>query len=540
MSSVERSGPAAGRGVGPGVTITGDDLAIEDVVAVARDGGPVEPLGGPVRERMEASRRWVREAVERGDEVIYGVNTGFGSLASTRIAPDETRLLSRNVILKCVVGVGADLPADLVRAMLLIRANSLAKGHSGVRPLVVDTLAGMLNRGVVPRVPGKGSLGASGDLAPLAHIAVVATRGPAADEEDYSGEAWYEGKLLTGAEAMRRAGLERPSVEAKEGLALTNGTAMMVAAAALGVHDAERILAHAEVAAALTMEGLRGLTRALHPRLHEANGQPGQVRTAARLRRLLHGSSLVDSDPDRIQDAYSVRCVPQVLGPVRDVLAFLRGRVQAALNAAADNPLILPDADGGLRAVSGGNFHGQGPALWLDMLGIALAEVASIAERRVFRLLTPELSAGLPAMLVASRGLNSGLMAIQYTAAALVSDNKTLAHPDSVDSLPTSANQEDHVAMGGNAARHALEIVANVRTVVAIELVTAAQAVDLRPDGPSRLGAGTAAAYRAVRERVAFLDRDRELTSDIEAVDALIRSGELLEAVDRATFEDAP
>ncbi len=536
MSSVQRSG----HGARTGLTITGDDLSIEDVVAVARDGGPVEPLGAPVRERMEASRRWVRDAVERGDEVIYGVNTGFGSLASTRIAPDETRLLSRNVILKCVVGVGADLPADLVRAMLLIRANSLAKGHSGVRPLVVETLAGMLNRGVVPRVPGKGSLGASGDLAPLAHIAAVATRGPSTGEEDYSGEAWYDGELLTGAEAMRRAGLERPSVEAKEGLALTNGTAMMVAAAALGVHDAERILGHAEVAAALTMEGLRGLTRALHPGLHEANGQPGQVRTAARLRRLLRGSSLVDSDLDRIQDAYSVRCTPQVLGPVRDVLAFLRGRIQAALNAAADNPLILPDADGSLRAVSGGNFHGQGPALWLDMLGIAVADVANIAERRIFRLLTPELNAGLPAMLVASRGLNSGLMAIQYTAAALVSDNKTLAHPDSVDSVPTSANQEDHVAMGGNAARHALEIVTNVRTVVAIELVTAAQAVDLRPDGPNRLGAGTAAAYRAVRERVAFLDRDRELASDIEAIDALIRSGELLEAVDRATSEAAP
>lgn len=540
MRSAERSGRPADGGPGPALTITGDDLSVQDVVSVARDSRPVEPLGAPVRDRMEASRAWVQEAVHQGEEVIYGVNTGFGSLATTRIAPDETRLLSRNVILKCVVGVGADLPPDLVRAMLLIRANSLAKGHSGVRPLLVETLTGMLNRGVVPRVPGKGSLGASGDLAPLAHIAAVATRGPEDGAKDYSGEAWYDGELLTGAEAMRRAGLDRPSVEAKEGLALTNGTAMMVAAAALGVYDAERVLRHAEVAAALTMEGLRGLTRALHPALHQANGQPGQVRTAARLRGLLRGSALVDSDPDRIQDAYSIRCTPQVLGPVRDVLAFLRGRIEAAINAAADNPLILPEEDGSLRAVSGGNFHGQGPALWLDMLGIALAEVASIAERRIFRLLTPELNAGLPPMLVASRGLNSGLMAIQYTAAALVSDNKTLAHPDSVDSLPTSANQEDHVAMGGNAARHALEIVANVRAVVAIELITAAQAVDLRPNGPSRLGPGTAAAHRAVRERVAFLDRDRELAPDIEAVDALIRSGELLEAVDRATFDAEP
>ncbi len=524
---------------GAEVPVTGDTLTVDEVVAVARRGARVAPLAEATRARVDASRAWVRDAVERGEAVIYGVNTGFGSLAGTRIPPEQTRRLSRNVILKCVVGVGPELPSDLVRAIMLARANSLAKGLSGVRPEILETLIAMLNRGVLPCVPGKGSLGASGDLAPLAHIAAVATRG--ADEgdsvegsEDYAGEAWYRGERLPGAEAMAHAGIPRPVVEAKEGLALTNGTALMVGAAALAVHDAERLVRQAEVAAALSMEALLALTQALDSALHEANGQPGQVRSAAALRALLRGSRLVDSDPERIQDAYSVRCTPQVLGPIRDVLAFLRERVDAALNAAADNPLVLPGPDGGWRAVSGGNFHGQGPAMWLDVLGLALAEAASISERRLFRLLTPELNGGLPAMLVASRGLNSGLMAVQYTAAALVSENKTLAHPDSVDSLPTSANQEDHVAMGGNAARHALEIVANVRTAIAIELLAAAQAVDLRPDGPSRLGAGTAAAHRCVRERVRFLERDRALTPDILALDRLLASDELLEAVDQA------
>ena len=516
------------------VRVDGRGLSIEGVVAVAREEVPVADLDSDVVERMERSRAWVRDAVQEGVEVIYGVNTGFGSLASPRIEPDETRILSRNVILKCVVGVGPALPPDLVRAMLLIRANSLAKGYSGIRPLLVETLIQMLNRGVVPRVPGKGSLGASGDLAPLAHIATVATRGPEGAGSDYSGEAWFEGELMSGDAAMERAGIPRPIIEAKEGLALTNGTTMMTAAGSLGVFDAERLLRHAEVATALSMEALLALTEALHPALHAANEQPGQVRSARNLRDLLAESGLVNSDPDRVQDAYSVRCAPQVLGPIRDMLEFLRERVTAAINAADDNPLFFLDLPGGesRKAVSGGNFHGQGPALWLDVLAITIAEAAGIAERRVFRLLTPELSGGLPAMLVASPGLNGGLMMVQYTAAALVSDNKTLAHPDSVDSIPSSANQEDHVSMGANAARHALEILDNVRTVIAIELLTAAQGIHLRPDGPARLGRGTAAAYRVIRDLVAPVERDRQLTPEIESLVRLIESGELIAAVE--------
>lgn len=517
------------------VRLSGADLRIDDVVAVARRRVEVDPLGPDVSERMEASYAWIQSALESGDETVYGVNTGYGSLAAHRIANEEAGLLSRNVVLKCAVGVGAPLPEDCVRAMLLIRANSLAKGVSGIRPAVVGSLVEMLNRGVTPRVPSKGSLGASGDLAPLAHIAAVATRGPESMPVDHSGEAWYEGELLTGDEAMRRAGIPRLVLEAKEGLALTNGTSMMVAIGALAVHDAKRVLDHAEIAAALSLEGLRAISEALHPALHEVNGQPGQVRTAARLRSMVVGSGLIDSDPDRVQDAYSVRCTPQVLGPIHDMLAFIEGRVEAALNAASDNPLIFVDrTDSERKAISGGNFHGAGPALWLDVLGIALAEAANISDRRVFRLLTPELSGGLPAMLAPDPGLNGGLMSAQYTAAALVSDNKTLAHPDSVDSIPSSANQEDHVSMGANAARRAREIVDNVKYAVAVELLAATQAIYLREDGPSRLGHGTSAAYTVIRERVEPVVTDRALAPDIETLADLIDGGTLLHEVEEA------
>jgi len=515
------------------IELTGETLTMEDVVAIARHGVCVAPLGEAVQARMQCSHAWVEASIRQPGQIIYGVNTGFGSLATQRIAPEEARQLSRNLILVCVCGIGPPLPAEIVRAMMAIRANMLAKGHSGVRPIVARSLVDMLNAGVTPLVPSKGSLGASGDLAPLAHIAVVMTRDVEEGDGGYSGQAWFDGELLSGAEAMARAGIERLVLEAKEGLALSNGTDFMVAAGALAVHDAENLLRHAEIAAALSLEALLGLPDAFHPALHAVGGQPGQIKTAARIRALTEGSRLIDSMPERVQDAYSLRCVPQVLGPIHDVLAFLRERFTIALNAATDNPLIFSglSGDASYRALSGANFHGQGPAMWLDILGIALAEAGSIAERRTFRLLTPELSAGLPSMLVPTSGLDSGLMMVQYTAAALVSDNKTLAHPDSVDSIPSCANQEDHVSMGANAARHALEIVDNVRHVIAIELLTAAQAIDLRPDGPARLGRGTAAAYKAVRKGVAFLARDRETTPDIEALAEMIQSGELLETV---------
>jgi histidine ammonia-lyase len=514
------------------IDITGNTLTIEDVIAVARKKVQVAPLSEDIRNRMEASRRWIEETVQRDTDTFYGVNAGVGPLATRRISPDQSRSLSLNLVLSCASGVGEPLPEDIVRAMLLVRANSLALGCSGVRPVLVDTLIEMLNQGLTPYIPAKGSVGASGDLAPLAHIAIVLSRDPAKKVE-YSGLAWFGGKLLPGAKAMARAGIPQLVLEAKEGSSLTNGTAFMVAAGTMALYDSEILLHQAEVSAALTIEALLGLSAAFDPATHIANRQPGQIETAAHLRALLEGSRLIDTMPQRVQDAYSLRCIPQVLGPVRDVLNFIRERMSATLNATSDNPLIFRQnaEDGSYRAVSGGNFHGEGLAMWLDFLAIAMAEVGSIAERRIFRLLTPELNAGLPSMLVSASGLDSGLMVSQLTAAALVSENKTLAHPDSVDSIPTSANQEDFVSMGANAARHALEIVWNVRTILAIELLNAAQAVDLRPDGPARLGRGTRYAYEQVRRRVPFLEHDRALSPDIQSLTELLASGEMLAPV---------
>lgn len=511
------------------IELSGDDLTIGQVVAVARQGQPVQPLSPEVVKRLQDSQAWVEQALTDQQAVIYGVNTGFGPLAQVRIPADQARQLSRNLVLSAVSGVGPPLAQDLVRAMMLIRLNTFAKGRSGVRPQLAELLRGMLNQGVTPLVPSKGSLGASGDLAPLAHLASVLSKGP----DGYSGQAWFEGELMSGQQAMQLAGLERIELQAKEGLGLTNGTNFMAAAAALGMHDARNLLRHAELAAAMSFEALLGITAALDPRLQRANRQPGQVRTAENLLRLLEGSRLVNSRPERVQDAYSLRCTPQVLGPARDLLAFLEQRVTDALNAATDNPLVFVDGDDA-GAVSGGNFHGQGLALWLDVLGITASQLGAISERRVFRMTTPELSDGLPAMLVHDGGLNSGLMMPQYTAAALVSENKTLTHPDSVDSIPSSANQEDHVSMGANAARHTLEVIENLTQILAVEFLTAAQAIELRQDGPDRLGQGTAAAFARIRQSVTFLEHDRPLAPDMAALAELIRTGELVEQAEQA------
>jgi histidine ammonia-lyase len=516
------------------IELTGQGLTIEQLAAAARGKETVAPLSETVCRRMQRSHDWVIRSINETGKIIYGVNTGFGSLANKVISAGEARKLSRNLIVLCVCGVGEALPEDVVRAMMLIRANMLAKGHSGVRPVVAQTLIDMLNAEVVPLAPEKGSLGASGDLAPLAHIAAVMTRDLEEGDGGYSGKAWYRGELLDGAEAMRRAGLPRLVLEAKEGLALSNGMDFMTACGALAVYDAENLLRHAVAAAGLSLEALLGLSAAFDPALHAASNQPGQQKIAACMRALVRGSRLVDSLPTKVQDAYSLRCTPQVLGPVLDMVGFVRQRFTAAINAATDNPLIFPsdESEDDLAAISGGNFHGQGPAMWLDFLGIAMAEVASIAERRVFRLLTPELNHGLPAMLVPTSGLDGGLMMVQYTAAALVSDNKTLAHPDSVDSIPSCANQEDHVSMGANAARHTLEILENVRHVLAIELMTAAQAIDLRgQDAPDLLGQGTRKAYEAVRRQVSFLEHDRETSSDMKLLADLIRGGEIVSGI---------
>ncbi len=505
----------------------GGRLGVRDVAEVARRRRQVAPLSGACLERVETSRAVVEGVLESDDRPVYGITTGYGALAGVRIRPEDSSRLSCNVILKCAVGVGDPMPEDWTRAMLLARARSLSLGCSGVRPVIVDTLVEMLNRGVTPVVPQKGSLGASGDLAPLAHAALVATR--AADEgiPGGSGEAWWRGERMSGARAMREAGIERPVPLGKEGLGLTNGSAFMTSGAALALCDSETVLRAAVVAAALSFEALRGRTAALDERLNAASVQSGQMTVAAYLRDMLQGSRLIEPPPGITQDAYSLRCTPQVLGPVADMLGYLASRVGRTLNAANDNPLVFPaDGDRPASIVQGGNFHGAGPALWLDTLGIAMCEVASISDRRSFRMLTPELSRGLPSMLSPDPGLNGGMMSVQYTGAALVSDNKTLASPDSVDSIPTSANQEDHVSMGANAARRCREIISNVRTVVAIELLLAAQGVWLRPAGPESLSPATRMAYDAVRAQCPPLETDRPLAAEIDTIDRMIASGE--------------
>jgi histidine ammonia-lyase len=513
------------------IEITGKKLTIEEVNAVAYNLAKVNLLDQETKARMTTTQEWLGQAIQKQGTVFYGINTGFGSHANETIDPDQAGQLSRNVILADVAGIGKPLPEEIVRAMMVIRANTIAGGPSGIRPMVVETLIQMLNKGVTPYVPEKGSLGASGDLVPLAAIAVVATCD--ADGGGYSGKAWYADELMSGDEAMRKAGIPRLKLIAKEGNSLINGTAFMAAVGCLAVDRCEKLIRHAEVATALTLEAMLAASAAYHPALHKASNQVGQISVAQKIRALFQGSLLIDST-QRVQDAYSLRCVPQVMGPVRDTVAFARGYIERTLNAGIDNPLIFEsDEEEPFVCLSGGNFHGQGLAFMMDFLSIAMSEVANISDRRSFALLTPALNHGLPSMLIPANGLNTGLMVAQYVGASLVSDNKTLAHPDSVDSIPTSANQEDHVSMGANGARHLSEIIDNVTNVIAIEFLCSAQAIDLRKNGKKKLGTGTHVAYRLIREKVHMYQNDHEMTPDIESLVSLINSGTIIIAVNK-------
>lgn len=515
------------------LVLSGESLRIEDVVDVARSGRAVR-LDDRAAARVAECREWVDQVVERGQPVVYGVNTGFGLFANVNVDSADAALLSRNLILSHSVGVGNPLPEDVVRAAMLVRANTLALGHSGIRLETLDALIAMLNAGVHPVVPEIGSLGASGDLAPLSHLVLVLSRGED-DSSDESGLADYLGQRMSGQAAMQAAGIERVKLGAKEGLALNNGSTFSAAMAALLVADTERLIKTAEIAMVMSLEAVRGVSAAYDERLHRARHHAGQIVTAAQIRRLVTGSSLIDAG-HRVQDAYSLRCTPQVVGAVRQVVAGARAMIEDEINAATDNPLLFLDLPGEDKAISGGNFHGEPVAFAMDFIGIALAEVAGIAERRIFRLTDPNLNDGLPAMLVEGGGLNSGFMLAQYTAAALVADNKVLAHPDSVDSIPTSADQEDHISNSMNAARHAWQILHNVERVVGIELVTAAQALDFRvkADRNVRLGMGTAAAYGRIRQDISHLERDRLMYPDLDRGAELARSGEVVHSVEAA------
>jgi histidine ammonia-lyase len=500
------------------IRLTGDDLQLEDVWAVAHGGATAE-LSDEARERMTAAQELVERSTGESHHV-YGINTGFGRFVSRSIPPELTRELQLRLLRSHACGVGEPYPDEIVLAAMLLRANTLAKGYSGARVELVELLLACLAKGVVPEVPSRGSVGASGDLAPLAHLAL-----PLVGE----GRARVNGEPLAGAEALAAVGLEPLELEAKEGLSLVNGTQFMAAFSALGVVRARRLAVAADIACALTLEALQGSRASFLPEVQALRPLPGQRDAAANVLRLVEGSAIMEGHRwcDRVQDAYSLRCAPQVHGAARDLLAYVEGTVATELNAATDNPLVFVAED---MVVSNGNFHGQPLAFALDALAIATAELANISERRTERLVNPSLSNGLPAFLASDGGLNSGFMIPQYVAASLVSENKVLCHPASVDSIPTSAGQEDHVSMGNAAGLQAWQVLANAELAVAIELLAGAQAVELL--APLAPGAGAAAARAFVRSHSPRLRDDRPLAGDIEAVATSIRDGSLVAAVE--------
>lgn len=498
----------------------GERLSLADVVAVAK-GARVE-LAPDTAERIGAARAVIERAVA-SNATVYGVTTGFGSLANVRIEPAQADALQEAIVRSHATAVGRPLSREEARAMLLLRAHVLALGHSGVRAEIVERMVQMLNLDLVPVVPEQGSLGASGDLAPLATLALPLLG---------AGEVLMDGETLPAADALAAAGLEPLGLRAKEGLALVNGTQGMLAVGILAAERAERLARTADVTAAMSVEASLGSDQVFDERLTALRPHAGIVASAANLRRLLDGSPIVAShrdSPHLVQDAYSLRCSPHVNGATREVLRFVQGVLEIESNSVSDNPIVLPEDD---EVLSGGNFHGQPVAVALDALAAALVPLASIAERRLYRLLDPARSNGLPAFLVRDSGLNSGFMLVQYTAASIVSECKSLAHPASVDSIGSSAGQEDHVSMGMTAARHARDVVANAEVVIALEALVAAQALDLR--APVRPAEGTGAALGAIRDRVAFLEADRELRADMDATTELVRSGGLLDAAESA------
>lgn len=506
--------------------LDGASLTIADVAQVAHSETEAH-LANAAQRRVAESHAWVADIVNK-EKPVYGINTGFGIFSETHISGGDALRLNRNLILSHALGAGPELPAPVVRAAMLIRANTLAAGYSGARPELIENLLAMLNAGLTPCIPAQGSLGSSGDLAPLAHLALVLSTDEA-DREEESGWALYLGKRMSGKAAMAAAGLPRLILGPKEGLALTNSATFSAALAALTIDLADHLLSAAEVAAAMSLESLLGASAAFDARLHAARKQPGQMRVAARLRALTAGSTLLDAE-GRVQDVYSLRCAPQVQGPARDTLEFVRGIVTNELNAATDNPLLFGPGD----VISGGNFHGEPLGMAMDYLKIALSEVAAISERRTYLLMDGKMNAGLPPMLVAdpqAAGVNSGMMLAQYTAASLVLENQALAGPDAVRSLPTSAGKEDHNANAMTAARHAWEVAHNAAHVLAIELYCAARALDLRlqqpPHSKRRLGAGTALAHQRIRAAAPFQPGDTLWGPEIEAVKALLIQGDL-------------
>jgi histidine ammonia-lyase len=495
-------------------------ITLEVLAQVARDARPVT-VGAAADTAMRRARRVVDDVVAGGDAApaVYGVNTGFGALAEVRISAGQVTELQRNLVRSHAAGVGTPLPRDATRAMVLLRAAVLATGRSGARPVCCQRLCDLLNHGVHPVIPARGSVGASGDLAPLAHLALALIG---------EGEAEHAGDVLPSADALARAGIAPLELEAKEGLTLLNGTQHMTAVGGLAVYDAEQTCRIADLAGAMSLDALKGTARAFDERVVGARHHPGQIEVGRVLRALLAGSAIAESHKDcgKVQDPYSLRCMPQVHGATRDLLGYVRGVLEREANSSTDNPLVFADTG---EMISGGNFHGQPVAMALDAAAIAIAELANISERRVEQLVNPHLSSGLPPFLAVDSGLNSGFMIAQVSAAALVSENKILAHPASVDSIPSSAGREDHVSMGATAALKLAQVHDHVRTVLAIELLCAAQGLDLRR--PLTTTRPLAVALECIRAVVPMMDKDRPLHVDIRAVRRLIDDGVLLAAV---------
>lgn len=502
------------------VTIDGHSLTLEQFVAVARFGAQVQ-VAGSALEAMRRSRALAEKIAEEG-RVAYGITTGFGEFQKVAVPSAMSNRLSTNLILSHCTAAGDPYDEEIVRGMLLLRMNALCGGKSGVRPLLVEMMAEMLNQGVTPVVPEKGSLGSSGDLAPLAHMTLPLLG---------LGEAFYRGVRMSGAEAMQKAGIQTlETLVSKEGLGMTNGTCAMTSVGALALYDAICAARLGDLIASLSFEGLTVQRDAFDPRIHAVRGQKGQILVAENLLHLLCGSEILDNcQHDRVQDAYALRCVPQIHGACRDALDFIREKVEIELNAVTDNPLLFTEDE---AVISGGNFHGEPMALPFDFLGIAASELADASERRIERMVNAQLSNGLTPFLTTEAGVNSGFMIVQYAAASMVSENKIYAHPASVDSIPSSMNQEDIVSMGTTAARKARMIVRNTQDVLADELMTACQAIDIRRRLNTH-GQGLTplhqAIYDLVREQVAFFETDREIWPDLRKCEKIIRSGELLE-----------
>ncbi len=492
--------------------IRGQDLVPEKVAEVAYGRSGVF-IADAARQRMEASFSLVKSILASG-KPTYGISTGFGDLSRVTISESQNYELQRNLIRSHASGVGRPFPKEVVRAMMVLRLNALCVGYSGINPQLADLLASLINEDIIPVIPQQGSLGASGDLAYLAHMSLVLMG---------EGQAELDGRKMGGKEALASRGLKPLQLYGKDGLALINGTAGMLARGVLALREAENCLNAANAAAALTFEALRGFRDAYDPGIHTLRHQPGQMTVASALLSMLEGSLLADSRTEDVQDAYTLRCVPQVHGASLDAIGYVRGVLSREINAVTDNPIVFSETG---RVLSGGNFHGQPLALALDFLAIAVSELANISERRTERMVNPQLSNGLPAFLCCQGGVQSGFMIPQYVAASLVSENKILAHPASVDSIPSSANKEDHVSMGAAAGRKAARVVENTSRVIAIELICAAQAVDLLE--PGKLGQGTGKLYRQIRRHVAGLTEDRPLSEDIETMAELVRSGGLL------------